>query len=87
MVEKYFDKAGKYTNIRPDILNFYKKPDNVVKVNLTLIRGTSPLTQMIKALKLFLPIDASIKLINFQLREEPDMLKMLTSLKFKLLLV
>jgi hypothetical protein len=40
MVEKYFDNAGKHTNIRPDILNFYKKADNVVKFNLTLIRGT-----------------------------------------------
>ena len=39
MVEKYFDKAGAYTKIRPDILNFYKKADNVVKFNLTLIRG------------------------------------------------
>lgn len=39
MVEKYFDKAGQYTNIRPDLLNFYKKADNVVKFNLTLIRG------------------------------------------------
>ncbi len=40
MVEKYFDKAGQHTNIRPDLLNFYKKADNVVKFNLTLIRGT-----------------------------------------------
>ena len=40
MVEKYFDKAGKHTNIRSDLLNFYKKADNVVKFNLTLIRGT-----------------------------------------------
>jgi len=39
MVEKYFDNAGKHTNIRSDILNFYKKADNVVKFNLTLIRG------------------------------------------------
>jgi hypothetical protein len=44
MVEKYFDKAGKYTKIRPDLLNFYKKADNVVKFNLTLIRGNSCLT-------------------------------------------
>lgn len=42
MVEKYFDKAGSHTNIRPDLLNFYKKADNVVKFNLTLIRGTFP---------------------------------------------
>ena len=39
MVESYFDKAGKHTNIRADKLNFYKKPDNVVKFNLTLVRG------------------------------------------------
>ena len=41
MVESYFDKAAKYTNIRPDILEFYKKPDNVVKFNLTLKKGIS----------------------------------------------
>jgi len=40
MVEEYFDKAGKLTNIKPDRLNFYKKADNVVKFNLTLTRGT-----------------------------------------------
>lgn len=39
MVEKYFDKAGKHTNIRPDLLNFYKRADNVIKLNLTLVRG------------------------------------------------
>jgi hypothetical protein len=39
MVEKYFDKAGQHTNIRADILNFYKRADNVVKFNLTLTRG------------------------------------------------
>lgn len=48
MVEKYFDKAGKHTNIRPDLLNFYKKADNVVKFNLTLIRGNLKVTQMMK---------------------------------------
>ena len=26
MVESYFDKAGKHTNIPADRLNFYKKP-------------------------------------------------------------
>ena len=26
MVESYFDKAARHTNIRSDILNFYKKP-------------------------------------------------------------
>lgn len=39
MVESYFDKAGKHTSIRADKLNFYKKPDNVVKFTLTLTRG------------------------------------------------
>lgn len=39
MVEKYFDKAAKHTRIRPDILEFYKKPDNLLKFNLTLRRG------------------------------------------------
>lgn len=39
MVESYFDKAGSFTNIRADKLNFYKKPDNVVKFSLTLVRG------------------------------------------------
>lgn len=43
MVESYFDKAGKHTHIRNDKLNFYKKPDNVVKFHLTLTRGTPPL--------------------------------------------
>ena len=41
MVESYFDKAGKHTNIRADKLNFYKKPENVVKCSITLVRGTS----------------------------------------------
>lgn len=44
MVEEYFDKAGKLTNIRPDRLNFYKRADNVVKFNLSLTRGTFLLT-------------------------------------------
>lgn len=39
MVESYFDKAGKHTNISADRLNFYKKPECVVKFNLTLNRG------------------------------------------------
>ena len=26
MVESYFDKAGRHTNIKPDKLTFYKKP-------------------------------------------------------------
>ena len=40
MVESYFDKAGRYTNIRADKLNFYKKPENVVKYSITLMRGS-----------------------------------------------
>ena len=43
MVEAYFDKAGRHTSIRPDRLNFYKKPENVVKFTLTLVRGTHAL--------------------------------------------
>jgi hypothetical protein len=42
MVESYFDKAGRHTNIKPDRLNFLKKPENVVKMTLTLVRGTLP---------------------------------------------
>ena len=41
MVESYFDKAARHTNIRSDILNFYKKPENVVKCTLTLVKGYS----------------------------------------------
>ena len=41
MVESYFDKAGKHTNIPADRLNYYKKPECVVKFNLTLNRGTT----------------------------------------------
>lgn len=40
MVEAYFDKAGRHTNIKPDRLTFLKKPDNLVKMTLTLVRGT-----------------------------------------------
>jgi hypothetical protein len=40
MVESYFDKAGRHTNIKPDKLNFLKKAENVVKMTLTLVRGT-----------------------------------------------
>lgn len=43
MVENYIDKAGRHTNIRADKLNFYKKPENVVKFTLTLVRGNQPL--------------------------------------------
>lgn len=38
MVNQYFDKAGIHTGIRSDYLNFYKKPDNVVKCTYPIIR-------------------------------------------------
>jgi hypothetical protein len=76
MVEKYFDHAGKYTNIRPDILNFYKKADNVVKFNLTLTRGIFNISQMTSPFRSFLPIDANIRHINCPLKEELDTLRM-----------
>lgn len=87
MVEKYFDNAGKHTNIRPDILNFYKKADNVVKFNLTLIRGTIKLNQMTTVSRSFLPIGASIKLINCPQREERGTLKTWILLRWRLLRV
>lgn len=40
MVENYFDKAARFTNIRQDLLDFYKKPDNVVKCSIYIERGT-----------------------------------------------
>ena len=83
MVEKYFDKAGQYTSIRPDILNFYKRADNVVKFNLTLLRGISLPTQMMTPSKSFPPTDASTRPTNSPPRVEPDMLRMLISLKLK----
>ena len=70
MVEKYFDKAGRHTNIKPDWLSFYKKADNVVKFNLTLVRGTHPFTQTMTRSRSFPLIDASTKLISYQPREE-----------------
>lgn len=39
MVENYFDKAARFTNIRQDLLNFYKKPENVVKCSIYIERG------------------------------------------------
>ena len=39
MVDSYFDKAGIHTGIRSDYLNFYKKPDNVVKCSIPIVRG------------------------------------------------
>ncbi len=38
MVDSYFDKAGIHTGIRSDYLNFYKKPDNVVKCSIPIVR-------------------------------------------------
>jgi len=73
MVEKYFDKAGQHTNIRADLLNFYKKADNVIKFNLTLIRGTPSITQMMSQSKSSLPTGVSTKRTNFPPRVEPDM--------------
>lgn len=51
MVESYFDKAGRHTDIKMDKLNFLKKPDNVVKMTLTLVRGTSAVNQIMGRLK------------------------------------
>ena len=83
MVEKYFDKAGKYTNIRSDLLNFYKKADNVVKFNLTLIRGTLLFMKMMSQSKSSLLTDANTRHTNFPPREEQDMQKMLIWLKWR----
>ena len=84
MVEKYFDKAGQHTNIRPDVLNFYKRADNVVKFNLCLTRGNFSLKKMMTPSRSFRPTDASIRLINCQQREEQGMPRMLISLRSKL---
>lgn len=75
MVEKYFDKAGKYTKIRPDLLNFYKKADNVVKFNLTLIRGNCCFIQTTKASKSFQLTDVNIRHTSSPPKEEPGMPK------------
>jgi len=88
MVENYFDKAGIHTGIRSDYLNFYKKPDNVVKCTYPIVRGT--FQNLYKKTALFKPfplIDVNIKLTNSQPKEEQDMLKMLALNKLKLLLV
>lgn len=83
MVEKYFDKAGQHTNIRPDILNFYKRADNVVKFNLTLTRGITSSMQTISPSKSFPPTDASTRLTSCPPRVELGMLKMLISLRWR----
>lgn len=84
MVEKYFDKAGKHTSIRADMLNFYKRADNVVKFNLTLVRGNNLFIKMMTQSRLFLPIVANIKLTNCQPKVEPVMPRMLISQKLRL---
>ena len=76
MVESYFDKAGRYTNIRSDKLNFYKKPENVVKCNITLERGTQFHIQTTAAFKLSLPSGASTKPISCPPRAEPGLPRM-----------
>lgn len=83
MVEKYFDKAGQHTNIRPDVLNFYKRADNVVKFNLCLTRGTFSLMKMMTPSRSYLLTDASIRLTNCPPKEERGMPRMLISLRSK----
>jgi hypothetical protein len=74
MVESYFDKAGIHTGIRSDYLNFYKKPDNVLKCTYPIIRGNFFLIQKTEPLKPSLPTDANIRHTSFQPREEQDLL-------------
>jgi glutamate dehydrogenase (NAD(P)+) len=38
MVKNYFDEAGKYTNIPPDMLELYKNCNTVLKVQFPLVR-------------------------------------------------
>jgi hypothetical protein len=83
MVEKYFDKAGQHTNIRSDILNFYKRADNVVKFNLTLIRGTTPSMQMMNPSKSFPHTDASTRPTSCPPRVERGMPRMLILPKWR----
>ena len=40
MVEAFFDKAAKHTDISKDRLDFYKKSESLVKLHLHLKRGT-----------------------------------------------
>lgn len=79
MVEKYFDKAGQHTSIRADLLNFYKRADNVVKFNLTLLRGNSPHTQTTSPSRSFPPTAASTRRTNSPPRAEPGTQRMLIS--------
>jgi hypothetical protein len=81
MVEKYFDKAGKHTKIRPDILNFYKKADNVVKFNLTLIRGIFHIIKTMSPWRSFRLTDVSIRHISYPPKEALDMQRMWISPK------
>jgi hypothetical protein len=77
MVEKYFDKAGQHTSIRADILNFYKRADNVVKFNLTLTRGTPLPTQTTTPSRSSPPTAASTRPTNSPPRAAPATLRML----------
>lgn len=84
MVNSYFDKAGIHTGIRSDYLNFYKKPDNVVKCTFPIVRGTfHSLSKKMEPLKPSLPTDANIRHINSPLRVEQDMLIMSASSKLR----
>lgn len=39
MVESFFDRAAAHTGIRNDLINYYKKSENVLKCSLPLVRG------------------------------------------------
>lgn len=39
MVESFFDRAASHTGIKNDLINYYKKSDNVLKCSLPLVRG------------------------------------------------
>lgn len=83
MVEKYFDKAGRHTSIRADLLNFYKRADNVVKFNLTLLRGSSPPTQTMSPSRSSPPTAASTRPTSCPPRAEQGTPRMLISPKLK----
>lgn len=84
MVENYFDKAGKHTSIRADKLNFYKKADNLVKFNLTLVRGHFLLMQTTAPSRPSQLSAVSTRHTSCQPRAEPGMPPMLTLVKLKL---
>lgn len=83
MVEKYFDKAGQHTNIRSDVLNFYKRADNVVKFNLTLLRGTPLPMQTMSPSRSSQHTAASTRRTNCQPREAPVTPRMLISQRWR----